>query len=173
MYQITEVKALRRGQDGSYRQQMNPIEEWCFRYELAILLDEKQARLVVETEGDFVIQNHDYILAEIRKRLGTNHNRYPDDSAIKQYLKNVSKVIASILAHGGDISALDFVPKRKQGRPLKQAKRGKRRPIAVNGKEYESIADAARDKDIRNAGISYQHLQRESLKQLNQDDNAI
>lgn len=163
------MKALFRN-EGNQRETLRPIEEWCFRYELGILLDERTAKLSVQTEGDFAIQDADYICAEIQKRIETNHARYPSFDEIKQYLKNVSTIMQNLLAQGHDVSALAYLSKgnrKRAGRPKIEAKRGKKRPIEIDGVPYESIAAANRAKRV-----GYQFLQKTTLAQI-KDENRL
>lgn len=167
-YHSVEVKAML---NPIGRQAISPLEEWCFRYELAILLDERQQKLAVDSMGDFALQDTEYICNEIAKRLQTNHGLYPDNQQIKDYLDNVSKVMGRLDKLGETVSALDYVPKVKKnkgGRPKKLYKRGKRRPISINGVPYESVAAAEREKKL-----GYDFLRKTTLKEIKRYENSV
>lgn len=167
-YHSVEVKALINPVG---RQSISPLEEWCFRYELAILLDERQQQQVVDSIGDFVMQDKEYICNEIAKRLQSNHALFPDNQQIKDYLDNVSKVMGRLERLGADVSALSYAPKAKKnkgGRPKKLYKRGKKRGISINGVPYTSIAAAERAEKL-----GYDFLRKTTLNEIKQYENSL
>lgn len=158
------------------------IFEYILRLELQIVLDENRQRMAYYQEGDFYLQNSEYVRNEIMRRLATQHKLYPDDEQIKQYLERLSHIIEGM---EGNYSAIPYTPKHYQkkaaqkadekelrirkldakpmGRPRKtQPKREhKRRYLHPSGKVYESIAEAARQE-----GESYSALKKHAWRTM-------
>lgn len=162
-FHLVEIKARpkRKGQ-------FDDILEYILRYELQIILDENKQRMAFYQEGDFFLQNGEYIRHEIMRRLATEHKLYPDSEQIKRYLQSISDTIYALLRRGQDFNALLYTPKSYQkkvaikaeekesiimkrpvGRPRKTAPKRyhKRRYAHPSGRIYESIAEAARQEN--------------------------
>lgn len=171
-FRLVEIKALAHAHDSLDRSQFIGIEEFVFRSELSILLDEfktrytayavdKQNGVTALYVGEFLKQDKSYIDTEIQKRLGSQ-GIHVTLNQIDRYLSNVSRLIRAALAQGQEISALPFTDKSyvKRGRKPLKKKRGKRRPVMVNGIPYESIAEANRA-----TNLGYYYIQETSLKE--------
>lgn len=165
---VVEVKAKAHGNELQLKPQFAGIEEFVFRAELEILLNEFKQKYVVHAidynggekarwVGEFVKQDRDYILGELQKRLASI-NIHPDKDQLTLYLKNVSKVIKAKLARGEEIDALPFTGKAygKRGRKPKRGM-GRKKPVVspYDNQPYESVAEAARAAQKVNPKITY------------------
>lgn len=170
----TENQANKNHHDRLKPTALRANQEIVFRDELAILLDEYKGHLSImpaqPREGQnpkyfigVVAQDESFILNEMIKRLASK-GLHPTRWQIKDYLNAVSDVMRSKLAWGEEASALPFLNKnyyqpKKRGRKPLEKKRGKRRPVKVNGVQYESIAEADRQ-----THLGYFYIQEASLK---------
>lgn len=179
---IVEIEAKIHQNELRLKPQYQGIEEFVFRAELEILMNEFKQRQIVQAidyrdgdkarwVGEFVQQDRGYILGELRKRLASI-NIHPDNEQLTLYLKNVSKVIRAKLANGENVSSIPFTGEnysRKRGRPPKPKKRHHKRPyLHPSGKLYESIAEAARQE-----GENYNALRAKALYDMKKELNSL
>lgn len=161
------------------------IFEYILRFELQIVLDENKQRMAYYQEGDFYLQNAEYVRGEIMRRLAVQHKLYPDSEQVKQYLERLSHIIETMVHNGRDFNALPYTPKNYQkkaaqkaeakdaqimklntkpmGRPRKTEpkRQHKRRYLHPSGTVYESIAEAARQE-----GESYGALKKHAWRTM-------
>lgn len=189
LVRLTEIKANPMPRAS----QFGDLLEMILRYELGILLDENKARYAFFFEGDFFMQNQDYICDEIARKLATDHKLYPDTQQIKDYLARVSQAIEDSGAES--YSALSYASKsyqkkakqaleekeakimrrpsplaNKGGRPRKEAKKRnhKRRFLHPNGEIYDSIKQAAEDNHE-----SYSALRKHAYRQMKKAQKGL
>jgi integrase len=153
------------------RSELQAKEKEILRTELSILLDERHANYVQSHIapsnlqdkavyiGDYMTLNENYLVAAMQKRLASKGVMLTPLS-IRYYLRRISQVFKAALALGKEISALpyaDEITRKKRGRPkqIKPRKQGRKRPVVVNGKEYESIEAANRETGYGRRYIQY------------------
>lgn len=176
----TKARPKRKPQFGN-----DHIFEYILRFELQIVLDENKQRMAFYQEGDFFLQNGEYVRREIMRRLEMQYGLYPDTEQIKGYLESLSHIIEAMIHNGHDFTALPYAPKsyrkkaeekaiakearimkldaKPMGRPRKvEPKREhKRRFLHPSGRIYESIAEAARQE-----GESYSALKKHAWRMM-------
>lgn len=143
-------------------------EERVLRTELAILMDEHFGSFHI---SNFLGQHSEALVHAMYNRL-SNEGHYTSKNKIRLYLRFVRYVFKAALANGIEISAVPYLEDKlntiqkqapKRGRPVER-KKGKKRPTQHKGRNYQSIAEAARNDGQTSYAALKQKVWREDKK---------